>query len=62
MNMTHPDILRIEKDGTADNRHCYCGNVIYDDSRFCQDCENEYINQQDEDAEDRRLFDDEGVK
>ena len=56
MNMTHPDILETERHGMPENRYCYCGNMIYDNSKFCESCQNEYNNQRDDIAEEKRLF------
>ena len=56
MCLTHPDILKAERDGMPEDKLCHCGAVISDDARFCEDCWNEYQNQRDDEAEDDRLF------
>ena len=53
--MTHPDILEAERNGMPENRYCYCGNMIYDSSKFCESCQNDYNNQRDDITEEERL-------
>jgi len=53
MCLTHPDILRLEKFGVPEDRHCVCGNTIYGESLFCEPCQDEFENMKDDERRER---------